>query len=142
MFLDWQLSHYGSPVCDLFYFLFSATDQEFRHKHYQQLLREYHETLSSNIRKLGSDPDKLYPIIKFQDDLVKFGRFPLIFAPLLTQFCHVDQSLIADIDKYCDELHNGQVSMIVKEFDVKTHNLFDKIFNETITDIVNFCKIK
>lgn len=142
MFLDWQLSRYGSPVCDLFYYLFSATDQSFRQKYFNDLLLLYHSTLSDNIKELGSDPDKLYSLERFQEDSVKFGRFPLIFMPLLIQFCHIDHRFISDLDDFCEKICNGEQVTLFKQFDDVTESMFKRILNETVTDIVTFCKIE
>lgn len=142
MFLDWALSRYGSPVCDLLYYLFSATNHEFREKHFNNLLIEYHVTLKRNIKELGSDPDKLYPWEQLREDIEKFGRFPLIFVPMLIQLINVDHKYIADMDEYCERLFLGQPAVLIKDFDDETQASFEKILNETITDVVNYCKIK
>lgn len=50
--IDWQLSRYSSPTIDLLYYLFSCTTKEIRDAHYDEFLTIYHESLSTNIRKL------------------------------------------------------------------------------------------
>lgn len=62
IFLDWQLIRYASPVADLAYLMFTSTDEEFRTKHLEDILEEYHKALSLRIALLGCDVNKCYPI--------------------------------------------------------------------------------
>lgn len=43
---DWQLTRYASPVTDLVIYMFCSTTKEFRDKHYEDLLKIYHQNLS------------------------------------------------------------------------------------------------
>lgn len=43
---DWQLSRYASPVIDLVLYLFCSFTKEQRDKHYTDLLKIYHQSLS------------------------------------------------------------------------------------------------
>lgn len=49
--LDFQISRYSSPIIDIIYFVFCCTTKELRDAHYDEFLKIYHESLSSNIRK-------------------------------------------------------------------------------------------
>lgn len=59
--LDFQLSRYAPPVLDLLYLVYSCTDRDMRDRHLDALMREYHDELSSALRRLGSDPEQVYP---------------------------------------------------------------------------------
>lgn len=48
-FIDWQIARYASPVLDIVHFLFNCTTKQMRDKHYDNLLKIYHETLSYHI---------------------------------------------------------------------------------------------
>lgn len=74
-FLDFQLCRYASPVLDLVYVLFCCCTQETRKKHYDQMIREYYETLSRFLEKCGYDPDILFPYEALMQQLVKFGKY-------------------------------------------------------------------
>lgn len=49
--LDWQISRYSSPVLDIVHFIFSCTTKELRDAHYDDFLKNYHETLSTHIQR-------------------------------------------------------------------------------------------
>lgn len=50
-FLDYQLTRYSSPVCDIVYYLYCCTSKELRDGHYDTFLRIYHESLSAHLAK-------------------------------------------------------------------------------------------
>lgn len=50
-FLDYQISRYSSPACDISYYLYCCTTKELRDKHYDTFLRTYHETMSEHLKK-------------------------------------------------------------------------------------------
>lgn len=58
--VDWQTAVIGSPMIDVIQlFFFCCFKKELENLH--ELLSFYHETLSSKIRQLGSDPEKCFP---------------------------------------------------------------------------------
>lgn len=101
--VDWQLCSFRSPVLDIFIAIFSATDKSFRDKEYANLLEHYHKSVSNMIRKLGSDPDKLFSREQFQKELKKFGKFNFLMAPMWTQFRCLNLSNVPDIDEVIDD---------------------------------------
>lgn len=80
--LDWQITRFCSPVMDLFDVLFTSSDKEFRDKHFHNLIRHYHKTLSESIQRLGSDPEKLISFADLQNQLKKFGKYGLMIGLL------------------------------------------------------------
>lgn len=141
IFIDWQLSRFGPPIIDLFYFIISTTDKSFRDKHFTNLLNDYHSTLSSSIEKLGSDADKIYTRRKFENDLVKFNRFPLIYACVSRLFRLADESHILDLDEYAERICSGERPKLILPFDHDTQILYKKALNDTITDVIQYCDI-
>lgn len=135
MIVDWQLTRYASPVLDIYYYIATATDKPFRDEHFRNLLNIYHSTLSASIRKLGSDPEKLYSFNRFENDLKKYARFALIIGSVLAQFCIADQNQINDIEEYCERLANGEECYSLSNFDdnleYSTHinDLFEDLFS-------------
>lgn len=81
--IDWQISQWCSPAMDLSHFLFASTEKELRDKHYDELLRVYYQSLSALLRRLGSDPEKLFKFNDLQEQLRKFSYYGLIMAPLV-----------------------------------------------------------
>lgn len=139
--LDWQMSRYGPPIIDVFYFLLSTTDKSFRDKHFTNLLNEYHSILSSSIAKLGSDAEKMYPLAKFQSDLVRFNRFPLIFAVASVLFRLADEKHILDLDEYAERICKGERPNLILQFDADTDVLYKKALNDAVYDVVQYCGI-
>lgn len=70
--LDYQMLQPGCLTLDLIYFIFTATDEEFRRNHYQRLLDHYYDQLSVAMERLGVDPDK-YPRKTFDESYEKVG---------------------------------------------------------------------
>ncbi|CAL4072938.1 unnamed protein product, partial [Meganyctiphanes norvegica] len=42
--IDWQLTHWNTPVMDLQYLIYSSTSREFRKEHLEDILQFYHST--------------------------------------------------------------------------------------------------
>lgn len=72
-FVDWQVIRFVSPVTDLLYAIFIGSDKDFRRKEHQRLIKFYYDTLSTQIRRLGSDPNNVYPYSVFQEHLKRFA---------------------------------------------------------------------
>lgn len=67
--LDYQTIQAGSGVADLLYFIFSGSDAEFRATHYQKLIDRYYHSLSTTLRRLRLNPDKIYSREDFDYEL-------------------------------------------------------------------------
>lgn len=102
-FLDWQLSRLASPALDLAYFIFVCTDKDLRDQHYEHLIQEYYDSLSSFLRELGSDPDKLFPFEVLQEHLKKFCVYGLYMAVMVLYLITSDVEDIPDIHSITDE---------------------------------------
>lgn len=50
--IDYQTIQAGSPVIDLFYFIFSATDGSFRANYYNKLINHYYTELGVALARL------------------------------------------------------------------------------------------
>ena len=58
--LDLQTLQGGSPVCDLLYFIFTGSDEEFRAKYYEKMLDHYYTQLSAAMKRLNLDPEETF----------------------------------------------------------------------------------
>ncbi|XP_062537181.1 uncharacterized protein LOC134205682 isoform X2 [Armigeres subalbatus] len=105
--LDWQISRYASPVLDLMYFIFTASTKAFRDKHYKTLLDIYHQSLSSFLIRLGSDPEKLFPRTALDEQLQKFGRFGLLMAVMLLPIITTKSEDVPDMDEMAEKMESG-----------------------------------
>lgn len=136
--LDWQIIRFGSPVTDLLCFLFTTTDKTFRDKEYDSLIGLYYESLSKTIKHLGSDPEKLFPLLHLKSELKRCGNFALLMAPMAIQVAQADSSEIQKMDEMFDIAAKGETSVqLVTELNVERQTKCDRILNELLEDIVN-----
>lgn len=105
--VDWQISRYGSPALDILYYIFSATDKETRDQHFDNLLHLYYDALSKIVRRLGSDPDKLFTFNDLQNQLKVCGKFAITMPPLLLQVMMADANDVRNLDELCVEMDNS-----------------------------------
>ncbi|RZB38959.1 EcKinase, DUF1679, and/or APH domain containing protein [Asbolus verrucosus] len=77
--IDWQGIKVGSPVCDLAYCLYSGTCKDI-FDNLDEYLKIYHKSFSSSLKKLGSDPEKLFPFEAFKEQWKKFAKFGMCMA--------------------------------------------------------------
>lgn len=101
---------------DIFVFISSATDKLFREKHYQSLMNIYRSALSRNIEQLGSDPEKLFPLGKFESELKKCAWFGLYFGSFMGQFVMADPEHLMNVEEYCERLLNGEKVNLLSNF--------------------------
>lgn len=85
---------------------------------------------------MGSDPEKLYSIEKFENDLKKYGPYALIFGVFIIQFCIVDQKNVMDLDEYTELLKDGKDCNLLVDFD--ENELFLELANDIVEDIFNY----
>ncbi|XP_058451237.1 uncharacterized protein LOC131430350 isoform X2 [Malaya genurostris] len=105
--LDWQCCRYASPVVDLMYFIFIASSKTFRDRHYDQLLDFYHRTLTDFMRRLGSDPERLFPRKAFDQQLLRFGRIGLIMATIGLPIINTKNEDVPDLEKWAEQVETG-----------------------------------
>lgn len=131
--LDFQISRYSSPALDLVYFLFSSTDKRLRDNYYTEVLQLYHNALTTNLTKMGSDAAKLFSFNDLQDQLKKFGRYALIIAPMLLNIITSKPDDIPDLDNLAEEFKDKSIEEGMKAFINDAAN--DK-FNDRMRDVV------
>lgn len=137
-FVDWQISRYCPPVLDFFYHVFTSTDKQFRDKHYGKLLETYYSSLSETIRKLGSDPSKLYTFENFQSQLRKFGRFVLLCGPFIIQLKVAGAKDIGNLDKYAESIDHDEETDLINQYDEQTQSEYSTLINGLLTDLVAY----
>jgi hypothetical protein len=94
--LDWQISKYSSPICDLSYFLFACISKE-DIEELDEILRLYHKSLTSHLSKMGADSSTLYPLNTFLEDWKKYCRFGVAMSSMLFKICATDSDEVIDI---------------------------------------------
>lgn len=133
--LDWQTSRFQSPVLDLYDVLLTTSDQEFRHLHYDNLVKHYYDVLSESIRKLGSEPAEL---ITFDDLLLllkKFARYGTFMT--LGSFVLVlpDDDIIPSSEQFSKDAEDIEET-VFKPFIETTREITHKRINDLFTDLV------
>ncbi|XP_013138372.1 PREDICTED: uncharacterized protein LOC106103224 [Papilio polytes] len=96
--IDFQLSRYSSPVLDLSYFIYNSTSQELRVKYYDELLRSYYEVLSSQIKNMGSDPDRIYSRETFLNEVKRYSFFGLVASFEMTPLIVLEPEEAFDLE--------------------------------------------
>lgn len=94
MLVDWQIIRPDSPVFDLCYFFYTAAASS------KQMLRKlddfleiYHEELSAQIRKMGSDPDVIYPLPVLKAEWKQYSHYGFSMAFMILR------AMLSDKDK-------------------------------------------
>lgn len=136
--IDLQLSRYCSPVLDILYRIFGGTDKDFRDKYFEKLLKAYYASLSGMIRRLGSDPEKLFTFNDLLDELKEAGEFALLVAPMIHQVRLVDSADVANMDNFAVAIEKGEYVPFVQKFDDNTQIVFDDLMNGAVNDLLDY----
>lgn len=102
--LDWQALRYVSPALDVVQFLFVCTDSDMRAKHYDELLKVYHNSLTELLNSFGGDAEKRFPFQSFLDQLKKFGKFGVIVSMILIPVLLTKDDDFPDLDVMAEEM--------------------------------------
>ncbi|CAG5019935.1 unnamed protein product [Parnassius apollo] len=81
--LDYQMLQISNPIVDLMFFILSGSDEEFRAKHYRQLLEHYYMELCNALTRLDVDAKEVYPKEDFEYDLEKIQPYGLFISLLM-----------------------------------------------------------
>lgn len=137
--VDWQITRAPCPpVFDLYFNIFSCTDKSFRDEHYDTLLKTYYASVSETIRKLGSDPDKLYTWRNLQAQLRKFGLFALWCGPLIIQLNVASAKDIQDLDEYAESVEYDDEIDLIRPYDEETQAKYSKWINDLVADLIDY----
>lgn len=133
--VDWQMSRFASPVLDFLYILSTSTDKQFRQKNYHNLVKHYHQSVSKSIKRLGSDPEKLFPIECLESHLKKFGKYAFLQGLCIIQMILADSNDIPDLDemtenKDCKDFIQGQKAT--------THSEYTSRIRDLLTDLIEY----
>ncbi|XP_066154259.1 uncharacterized protein [Euwallacea fornicatus] len=114
IFLDFQVSKIGSPVLDLSYHFYSTASGS-EHQYFDTLLRIYHNSLSSTIKQLGSDPDKLFPYEELIRQWKEYSLFGCLLAMLILTVALSEKEDTFDIESMTDENINNMFEQLKKK---------------------------
>lgn len=93
----------------------------------------YYAALAEQIRKLGSDPDQLYPYNTFKTDLKKFSKLAFIMGLVMAQLLVANSDNLSDLDEISEKT-GGSADFIQNideetrsEYNLKVRNLLDSL---------------
>lgn len=137
--MDWQLSRFASPVLDLFYNLLGFSTKSFRDNSYQNLMQHYHNALSDNVRKLGSDPEKLFTYADLESELKKCGKYAFVWGIRRVQISLADSKDFPDMDQYCENMgsDDNDVELIAK-FDGERQIEYEQRVRDLVQDLIDY----
>ncbi|KAL0822210.1 hypothetical protein ABMA28_004340 [Loxostege sticticalis] len=121
--VDYQFLYHGSPLNDILYFIFGATDGEFRQKHLDYLKNLYYDAMKQFLKYFDMDVQKYYPKEEYErlfKERLDFGLFHSIWylQTNLAQKEVVDFSntQLTDVTFGISELALGRMKEVVDEF--------------------------
>ncbi|XP_053690784.1 uncharacterized protein LOC128739330 [Sabethes cyaneus] len=109
--IDWQLSRYVSPVLDLSQFMFISTNAELRGVKYEPLIRAHYQSLCAYLKRLGSNPERLYPADIYQGQWNKYGRFGMIMGLIQVPMMCTSPEDLPDMDEFIEKADAGDADV-------------------------------
>lgn len=100
--MDFQLLRLASPAIDISYYFCTSTNPDI-HQRFNELLHIYYNSLATFLSKLGSDPQKLFTFNDLVDQVQQFGKYGLIFSPILVGVMVSDSGDILDMDTISED---------------------------------------
>lgn len=101
-----------SPALDLVHFLFVCTDSDLRAKHYDDLLKIYHNSLTELLNSLGGDADAQFPFEALLGQLKKFGKFGVIISFVMIPLILTEVGNLPDLDTFVKETKENPRSFL------------------------------
>lgn len=126
--IDWQIQRIASPVIDLSYFIYCCSSKEV-YGNLNQYLKIYHDSLSSQLKSMGCDPDEALPFNVLQAQWKTYGRFGFLMCFFLIKIMLSDSSEAPDLVATAE---NGKNVMEAFNFTTK----YDEEYKRRITDVV------
>lgn len=124
--IDWQITQFCSPAIDISYFLYSSTEQNLRHKHYEEVLRAYYDSLAETLHRLGSDADKLFRWEDLLEQMQKFARYGFVLAFMLLHIVSAKPEDIPDMDQMARDMAANPNIDLSNSFMTHVNPLFDR----------------
>ncbi|XP_022920841.2 uncharacterized protein [Onthophagus taurus] len=77
--LDWQVQRFNSPILDVSYFFYNVATKD-TIKDFNKYFNLYYNTLADFLKRLGSDPKKVFPKAIYLSHWKKYAKFGLTMA--------------------------------------------------------------
>ncbi|XP_045477849.1 uncharacterized protein LOC123683000 [Harmonia axyridis] len=107
-YFDFQVSNVNTPVEDLSFFIYGHCDKDVLDK-LDLVLQDYYATLSETVKKLGSDPEKIFSYEDLEEHWRKYGMSGVISALeiIKLQLIHEDE-----IETASEITEGGEVKLV------------------------------
>ncbi|KAG5895428.1 hypothetical protein JTB14_037587 [Gonioctena quinquepunctata] len=126
---DWQMSGLQSPVLDLSYFLYCTASREDLSR-LDELLKFYHGHLTSFLKDLGSNVEKLFPYSTLVEHWKKYNTYAFIMAKSFVGLCLASEEDSPDFGDL------KGIADVLAEFAKKYENLYTE---RLITLVDHYC---
>ncbi|CAG4946484.1 unnamed protein product [Parnassius apollo] len=128
--VDFQLLHYGPPIIDFIYFVFGATDKEFRRNHLIHMKDMYFETMDNFLKYFEIDIGSVYPRKEFETDFVEYLDYGLQFMLFIFPLVFTLESDVPDFNK--NETTDVKVNL--------DHRFYDRL-QGVVDDMIQYGKL-
>ncbi|XP_059046481.1 uncharacterized protein LOC131842060 [Achroia grisella] len=127
--VDYQTLRASSPLIDLMSFIFMGSDENFRRRHFWDLIDHYYRELCSALRNLNLDPNKIYPEDEYDLDVKEFLPFGLLVGLFSLPIITVDAE---------DAPSLGGENDFATFLEVKTGAVYSERLNGIINDFIRW----
>lgn len=120
--------------------IFSSTQKQLRDHSYSDLIQFYYKVFSDTVRKLGSNPDKLFSFADLENELKVSGKFILVMGTLVLQYALAHTTDIRNMDEYCEQLasnNNNSAPSLLKNIDDES-DIRVAAINNLVGDIIAY----
>ncbi|XP_055549835.1 uncharacterized protein LOC129732728 [Wyeomyia smithii] len=132
LLIDLQGPYYGSPVCDLYYYLISSTTLDLKTSQFEELIQYYHSCLVDSLQKLDY-PERIPSLRDFRIEMLKrgffatqclFGILPVVLADKNENanfdgfFGETEENVKFKNDVYNNPLYQLHLKPLLKMFDL------------------------
>lgn len=127
--VDYQTIRGGSPLVDLMSFIFTGSDEEFRRRHFWDLIDHYYRELCSALRSLELDSRDIYPEDEFDRDVKEFLLLGLLIGLFALPVITVDSEDAPSMSGEND-FHSFM--------NIKTNSIYSERLNGVVNDFVRW----
>ncbi|KAG5678865.1 hypothetical protein PVAND_008496 [Polypedilum vanderplanki] len=113
LLFDYQLAIWGSPVFDLFCFIFTSIEEEFRTSKFDELIEFYHQELSRALEIIGYE-QHIPTLAEIHEELMEKNNLAVI-APSYLFFVKYSNNDAIDIEAMLSDTSEEDLNEIYKQ---------------------------
>lgn len=96
--IDFQLARFASPALDISFFIYSCTTQELRERHYDELLKAYHDGVAEQLQVAGLEVEHVFPYSALLEEMKNRACFGVGMGIESIPFSVMDDEETGDLD--------------------------------------------